>query len=271
MERFFEIPETISKDPKKLLTGTREWSGKNVNLFKGCEYDCQYPCYAKVAAVIRRKDKTLENWHVMERNEKVYRKGWRKTSLGRIMFPSTHDITPSTAGDYFHVLQKMLTAGNEVLITTKPSFEVIDKITRSLDLFPSLKKLVQFRFTITSIIDEISLRYEPRAPLPEERFNALCITHLRGFKTSISIEPFLEPIAGVLDLIQRASNYITESIWIGPNNKRKWQLMPVNEWREDLWGKENLIALKEGVESSPFIDQSLIRWKSGYHEALKRA
>lgn len=275
MERFFrQVPENEGNGHKisKRLTGTKEWAGLNVNLFKGCFYDCNYPCFAKVAAVVRRKDKTQENWHIMERNEKIYKKGWRKTSKGRIMFPSTHDITPETAGDYVEVLSKMLTAGNEVLITTKPSFEVIDKLTNFLDIWAagSHKKQVQFRFTITSITDEISKQYEPLAPLPRERFDSLAIAHIKGFKTSISIEPFLEPIAGVLDLIQRASVYVTESIWIGPSNKKIWRLMPILPWRKDLWGKENLLALKEAVESSLFIDQSLIRWKSGYHEALQR-
>ena len=71
--------------------GTKEWASSNVNICKGCFNDCVY-CYAKRMG-IRFKRNTLENWKFMVINEKAVSKGYGKRK-GRIMFPTSHDITP---------------------------------------------------------------------------------------------------------------------------------------------------------------------------------
>jgi DNA repair photolyase len=75
----------------KLVFGTAEWAAHNENCISGCYHDCKY-CYAKSMAV-RMKRKKPENWHIEDlKNDKIT-KSFRKRS-GRVMFPTSHDITP---------------------------------------------------------------------------------------------------------------------------------------------------------------------------------
>src|SRR6056297_231416 len=72
-------------------TGTKEWADSNVNIAYGCSHDCKY-CYAKKMA-IRFKRETERSWKTMRINTKKVNKGYGKRK-GRIMFPSSHDVTP---------------------------------------------------------------------------------------------------------------------------------------------------------------------------------
>ncbi|KKK65407.1 hypothetical protein LCGC14_2974430, partial [marine sediment metagenome] len=78
--------------------------------------------------------------------------------------------------------------------------------------FYEKRDLIQFRFTITSIDNNLLSFWEPNAPLFEERLESLIHSFEKGYKTSISVEPFLD-----LDpflLIDELAPFVTESIWI---------------------------------------------------------
>jgi len=197
-------------DKYKITSGTKEWADTNVNCYFGCSNDCRY-CYAKKMA-IRFKRKTENNWKIMIPNEKVITKNFKKRQ-GRIMFPSSHDITPKSLDNCIIVLKRLLKAGNEVLITTKPNYSCIKKICDSITDYISL---IQFRFTITSLNNELLKFWEPNAPSYEERFESLKYAYHAGFKTSVSIEPFLDK--NPIPLIRQLSPYVSESIWLGKMN-----------------------------------------------------
>jgi DNA repair photolyase len=134
---------------------------------------------------------------------------------GRVMFPSSHDIVdiPSIKEACFITLGKLLESNNKVLITTKPRFSIIKEIHKR---FSGYTKYIQFRFTITSM-DNILLRFwEPNAPLFEERLESLKYAFDRNYKTSVSIEPFLD--RQPRDLVNKLERFCTESIWIGKMN-----------------------------------------------------
>jgi len=198
------------KNLPEITKGTKEWASSNVNIYNGCSNDCRY-CYAKQMAV-RFKRKTATSWHRMELNEKAFQKGYAKRR-GRIMFPSTHDITPGSLDKCIIALEKMLEAENEVLITTKPNPDCIYGIISELTRF---KEQIQFRFTITSLDNDLLQFWEPGAPPFEDRKTALLLAWQAGFKTSISIEPFLD--SNPIPLVELLRPYVTESIWIGPMN-----------------------------------------------------
>lgn len=187
--------------------GTKEWSDSNVNCYYGCSNNCRY-CYARYMA-FRFKRIDYDDWKTMIPNKKAINKGYRKRK-GRIMFPTSHDITTDTFNICWKVLEKLLKANNEVLITTKPDLECMKKL---LPLLKPYKSLVQFRFTITSISNNILAFFEPNAPSFEERFESLQLAFNKGFKTSVSIEPYLDIYPN--ELIRRIAPYCTESIWIG--------------------------------------------------------
>ncbi|MEA3248418.1 MAG: hypothetical protein U9Q73_01805 [Nanoarchaeota archaeon] len=162
------------KEKNKITSGTKEWCDTNVNIYSGCSNNCLY-CYAKKMA-IRFKRKTETTWKKMELNKKAFQKGYRKRS-GRIMFPTSHDITPETVKNCIIVLKKLLRAGNEVLITTKPSLMCMHILVLSLQKF---KNQIQFRFTITSNNDLTLGKWESGAPRFLERLTALRLVFNEG-------------------------------------------------------------------------------------------
>ena len=195
---------------RKITLGTKEWADSNVNCYLGCSNDCRY-CYAKKMA-IRFKRKTEETWKIMEPNYKYIHKGYAKRK-GRIMFPTSHDITIKSLYHCLVVIKKIIDARNEVLITTKPRLNCIKKICSN---FSKIKELVQFRFTITSNKNNFLKFWESGAPLFEERLESLKYAFKKGYKTSVSIEPFLDEDPYVL--VDTLIPYVTESIWIGKMN-----------------------------------------------------
>lgn len=206
---------TIEPKPfkkRKITSGTKEWADYNVNCFKGCYNNCRY-CYAKMMAK-RFGRATEETWKDMEIRRDIVNKSFRKYN-GRVMFPSSHDIVdiPEIKDACFKVLENLLIAKNEVLVTTKPCLSVTKDI---IDHFMKFQSQIQFRFTITSRDNELLSFWEPNAPPYEERLESLILAYKEGFKTSVSVEPFLdeEPQR----LIHEVAPYVTESIWIGPMN-----------------------------------------------------
>ena len=197
---------------RKTTSGTKEWADYNVNCIKGCHNDCRY-CYGKIIA---KRFGRIESdaWESMEIREDVVRKNFKKRP-SRVMFPSTHDIfniSPFKEA-CFTVLRKLLESENDLLITTKPRFAVIQEIT---DQFSNYKDQIEFRFTITSNNDRLLEFWEPNAPRFRERLASLKYAFRKRFKTSISIEPFLD--YDPTELVEEIAPFITESIWIGRMN-----------------------------------------------------
>lgn len=204
--------DLITAKKREITSGTKEWADYNVNCIKGCWNNCRY-CYAKIMA--KRFGRCTEaTWKEMKINRSVINGNFRKYN-GRVMFPSSHDIIdePHIKEACFIVIEKLLEAGNEVLITTKPKISVTKEI---ISKFCSYKTQFQFRFTVTSMDNELLSFWEPNAPSFEERFESLKYAYEKGFKTSVSVEPFLDYTPQTL--IHTLSPYITESIWLGPMN-----------------------------------------------------
>jgi DNA repair photolyase len=149
-------------------------------------------------------------WQMQGAVDRKYRK-----YNGRVMFPSTHDITDDeqVKEACLTVICKLLESGNEVLVTTKPRLSVTKQIIESFG--PYMDQL-QFRFTITSMNDRLLSFWEPNAPSYEERFASLHYAYAHGLKTSVSIEPFLDYVPQ--ELVYALEPYVTESIWLGPMN-----------------------------------------------------
>jgi DNA repair photolyase len=192
-----------------VLFGTKEWAPYNYNFMNGCSNDCTY-CYAKEMA-IRFKRKTPETWKV---EEPVSMKG--KSFLkknGRIMIPSSHDITPGNIELALEVIGKLLKNGNDLLIVTKPHFSCVKRL---VDVFPDFKSQIQLRFTIGSVSSETLLLWEPGATGFNERLESLKYAFTNGFSTTISVEPLLDEN---IDALYDALNpYVSGTIWVGKMN-----------------------------------------------------
>lgn len=250
--------------PKK-ISGTLEWAVKNVNCVKGCKHNCRY-CYARARALQFNQIPNNEAWTEAEVREKDVKKG-RKKEAGTVMFPTTHDIIP---GDILEasvvVLRKLLRAGNNVLIVSKPHLECIQRLCKELNTF---SEQILFRFTIGAMDDEILKYWEPGAPSFTERLASLAYAYGFGIKTSVSCEPMLDA-PNMITLFNRLEPDVTDSIWIGKMNKIRQRVkiatpedeaqvsrIEVGQTDDKIWEIYN--ALK---------DQPKVRWKESIKEVV---
>jgi len=245
--------------------GVAEWADVSVNLFKGCYNDCLY-CYAKNFAE-RGNWQSRDTWTTMIPNEKNIKKRHKKYN-GRVMFPTSHDITddPFVFSTCLETLDKLLNWGNEVLITTKPRFVVVKAICDNYLDKPELKKLIQFRFTITSIIDTKLEFWEKNTPKYRERLESLEYAFNKGYKTSVSIEPMLD--FHIIGLINDIYPYITESIWLGIMNYVSKELINDN----DRYSEIIMINSTDHLKNLYFLlrDIPKIRFKDSIINKLKK-
>jgi DNA repair photolyase len=133
---------------------------------------------------------------------------------GKVMFPSSHDITPTTLQACLVVLGKLLEARNKILIVSKPHLDCIKAIYQQ---FADYRELILFRFTIGSCDDTVLSFWEPGAPTCSERIASLQYAFENGFQTSVSVEPMLDS-ANIDRLIAEVLPFVTETIWIGKMN-----------------------------------------------------
>lgn len=198
-------------------TGTREWSQHSVNVCRGCAHGCLY-CYARANALRFGRIKSGEEWTDEQVNVVAANRDRRKYT-GRVMFPTTHDITAGNAGACLAVLVNLLLAGNDVLVVSKAGLHV----PALLDLARSLaggKGKVELRVSLSCLDARIAAFWEPGAPSPADRLEAMRRTRDDGTRVSVAIEPLLEPER--LDYIVRiASENCSHDgeIWIGAANR----------------------------------------------------
>lgn len=247
---------------KKPATGTREWAEHSVNLQLGCEHDCAY-CYAKTMAV-RFKRCTAEEWTTPQLVADLPRIGKR---TGRIMFPTTHDITERNIGVCLTLLHKMLSVGNEVLVVSKPTFACVTQMCEELQQY---RDRVTFRFTIGAASTSVLKLWEPGAPSFEERMASLECAHMAGFNTSVSCEPLLTSMP--YGLVQMVDGFVTDTIWIGLANKLA-QRMAMNNSSAELVAEAARLQEMQSLEWLRHIYARLnsnpkIRWKDSVKKLL---
>jgi hypothetical protein len=254
---------------QKNKTGTREWAETNINIQIGCENDCRY-CYAKYDAIHRFHTCRAElghQWSVPRiNNAKVDAKypqygGW-------LMFPSTHDITMENISQYLCVLRKLLDAGNQVLIVTKPRWQVVSIICEA---YKEYKSQILWRFTIGSSDDETLAFWEPGASNFGERLNCLRYAFHSGYQTSVSCEPMLD--AFVDHVYSATAEYTTDSFWIGlmRNVNSRFDQTGVTDQQQDRFVIPMLKAQSPTVVKAMYEmmrDKPLIKWKDSVRKMM---
>lgn len=249
--------------PKK-ISGTLEWSVKSVNCIKYCSHNCRY-CYARALALRFGQITKPEDWATPQVREKNVKKHYKKEA-GTVMFPSTHDILPEMIEPCVTVLRKLLEAGNDVLIVSKPHLECIDRLCSE---FKDYKDHILFRFTIGAFDDAILKYWEPGAPTFCERFLCLQTAFKLGFKTSVSCEPMLAA-PNMVQLFNMLEPYCTDSIWIGKMNKVRQRVSIETE--ED---KQQVARIEAGQTDEKIWeiyralkDRKVVKWKESIKEII---
>lgn len=245
--------------------GTQEWAAFNVNIQDGCEHDCRY-CYAKTMA-LRFKRATKGSWKKPGIRPHDLARGFTKRS-GRIMFPTAHDITESNLLACLGVLRKMLAAGNDLLIVSKPRLSCTQQLCTELARY---KDQIVFRYSIGSVNDAVLTFWEPGAPAYHDRLASLQYAHAQGFETSVSCEPMLD--GAIDDVITDVRPYVTDSIWLGKANRLR-QIIPFNcpgdtkalsraEELMTIQSDTNIHALYQRYRKDP-----LIKWKDSIKQVI---
>lgn len=266
--------ERTTQDARQ--TGTYEWAKHTINIQRGCEHDCRY-CYARYDAVTRRKQCTRQQWrepHIFtDRVDANYRR-----LKGRIMFPSTHDITQKNVAECLTVLHKLLETGNEVLIVTKPDYDVVALMVEALKRY---QHRVAFRFTIGSTQNDVLKFWEPGAPSFDSRLKSLMCAFMEGYCTSVSCEPYLD--AFPQHVFETCYDYLSYEqrqdgaggFWIG--KLRRW------DSRVDLSGATDediacYVTPLRAAQGDAFVHglvrlldgRKFIRWKDSIREVIEK-
>lgn len=244
------------------ISGTKEWSSHSKNIQTGCSHNCGY-CYARAMAM-RFKRVEKETWKEPQIRDlpKKYKK-----RVGRIMFPTSHDISPLNINECVEVLKGMLEVGNDVLIVSKPHRECIEVLCKELEEY---KSQIVFRFSIGSLDSKILKLWEPGAPSFEERFDCLKYAFEKGFVTSVSMEPILDTSEdNIVKLVETLLPYVNDSIWLGKMNRLRSTLS--NNKITHLDDEANkLIASQSDARIKSLYSRLLSYEKLKYKESIKK-
>ena len=237
--------------------GTYEWARKTANCMEGCHHDCLY-CYAKAMAV-RFGRRTPGDWSIEVSKPSLLAKALSGHPC-RVMFPSTHDITPSNLLNCLLAMDALLNHGHSLLIVSKPHVDCIEAIC---DAFDDKRERILFRFTMGSSSDEVLSFWEPNAPRFMERLDSLCLAHERGFGTSVSCEPMLDD--NVEAVVQATLPFVTDAIWIGKANLLRARLKFNGAGPDAICRGDALVAAQNDARIRELYlkckDNPKIKWK----------
>lgn len=246
-------------------TGTKEWATKNLNIQTGCENGCRY-CYARFDA--KRFGRMPEGgWEKPILREAELEKPARLI-LGRIMYPSAHDITLNNLIYSYHFIGKWLRAGNEVLIVSKPDSRCIRFLCNE---FRHYKHQIVFRFTMGSLNNSTLAFWEPHAPGIVSRIESLHYAYEHEYETSVSIEPYLDE--SVKEMVGMLEDYVTDKIWIGLMNRMspRVDMDAIKESDMHFIDTVKRVSSVEWVKAlhNMYKDNRKVAWKDSIRDMLK--
>ncbi|TXJ23511.1 MAG: radical SAM protein [Chitinophagaceae bacterium] len=174
----------------------REYSPLALNHIIGCDHGCKY-CYVPIlekkygdknyihADVYIKDEKTLLNG--IEESCKKYKNSEKQVFISFWTDPYTHfnkkkKITRK-------VLELLLKYNIPVSLLSKGGLLILD----DLDVIKQFGNNIQVGASLTFTNIKDSFKWEPKAAIPEERFEVLQILHDSGVRTWASMEPVIYP------------------------------------------------------------------------------
>jgi DNA repair photolyase len=182
-------------------TLNREASGRmpfawTINPYRGCEFGCKY-CYARYT------HEFMEHWDGEDFERKIYAKV-SAAELLRAELRQAKDkglpIALGTATDPYQPAEKQFGITRRILevfagfeglnfsLTTKSVL-----ILRDLDLLREISQRHRFsvHITITTTDERLARLLEPKAPMPEKRFEAVARLAAAGIRAGVNVMPIL--------------------------------------------------------------------------------
>lgn len=193
----------------------REYSPLALNLYNGCSHQCTY-CYNKNYLGVSSEVTPKKN--VLMLLEKELQK---ITPTQQVLLSFVSDIYCDGADITRQALKILLQYQVPIAILTKNK-----RAIRDIDIFKQFEQ-IKVGMTLTFTKDEDSLRYEPGASLPQERFDTLKEIHRAGIKTFASLEPVINPNQS-LEIIDKTKDFV-DMFKIGKLNHNK-QIEVTIDW-----------------------------------------
>ena len=193
-----------------------EYSFLALNLYRGCSHQCQYPCY--VPGMLRIPQK---KWAALVPTPRpgildALKKDAKKyaNTQDRVLLCFTSDpYCPEAAAS--GVTRQAL----EILREHNISFQVLTKGgMRAVDDFDLYGKHDAFATTLTTGGSE-AWTWEPDAPGPADRIQAISTAHAMGISTWVSLEPVMDPECSLH--VIKMTHHIVDLFKIGKLNHDK--------------------------------------------------
>ena len=252
-----------------MTKGWQEWAEHWLGIQNHCERGCKF-CFAiKSDMQYKRISKPEER---MQPKERKGIKNPDKKYDGLVAFPNTHDITIQNYSECIDYLERLLKAGNQVLIVTKPDVRIIELLISDLRDY---KEQLEFRLTITTYENEVIKEFEPNASLFEDRVLCLKMLFMAGFETSVSIEPYTS--RDVRGLIERIFHYVTREIWVGIMNHFSGiiKYYPEVEELRSLYTQETVCEiygeLRDTFQHPYYCGRVNVRFKDTFEKLVKKS
>jgi DNA repair photolyase len=185
-----------------------EYASWALNVYRGCDHNCQYPCY--VPSVLHMTKEEFAKPQLREPTESFLSKVRRDCEklVAEGLYPQV--LLSFTCDPYCHfdeehqvtrhVIQVLHEYGLSVCTLTKGG----TRAWRDLDLFTPKDA---FATTLTCITESESLEWEPGAELPLDRIKTLEIFYYAGIPTWVSLEPVLNT-ESALHIIQATHKFV---------------------------------------------------------------
>lgn len=235
----------------------REYSPLALNYIKGCDHGCKY-CYVPI--MMKKFDKGYVHSNVyiaeekklmqqLEASMKKHRNSPKQVFISFLTDPysSFNDQTNLTR----RVLEMLLHYQIPVSILSKGGYRVL----KDLDIIKKFGKNIQVgaSLTFTSITD--SIKWEPGAAVPAERFEALEEIHSHGIRTWASMEPVIYPEQS-LEIMDITRGYV-DAYKVGKLNHFPKHEVKFN-WEQFLI---DTVSKLRGYNKQFYIKEDLRRYK----------
>jgi len=167
----------------------REYAARAANLFSGCEHGCIY-CYAPSAT-----RKTRESFSRATPRANIF--GKLESDLKKLSGMFIEPVLMSFTCDPYQPCESATETTRKAIKLFRKygvPFQVLTKggmrAARDFELYGPNDV---FASTLTFIDAADSLKWEPIAAKPEDRFKAIKLAHSKGIKTWVSLEPVIDP------------------------------------------------------------------------------
>lgn len=173
----------------------REYSPLALNYIKGCDHGCAY-CYVPI--MMKKFDKGYVHSNVYIKEEKTLLAEIEKSAKKHCrskqqVFLSFLTDPYSSFNDATQLTRRVL----EILYQYEIPVSILSKgghrILADLDIIKKFGKNIQVGASLTFTSVKDSMKWEPGAALPEDRFDTLDELHNNGIRTWASMEPVIYP------------------------------------------------------------------------------